>query len=180
MPSQADLPSGFTGLRYTTTPAARAALTAHPQQNVPAAEVAGFRIHLELVTAAAAAAAAATNVNLRVTLVRIQVFKDQYFSGNWEIRGVVNGRPAGNTMGSDANLMDVIQLDWPPASVSLSENDTLRFRVSSNTASGNNDEASVTYSRNTNPPWGIGTWGAISNSGSFILRYELEWDQSDF
>jgi hypothetical protein len=174
MPSQADLPGDFNGLRYTTSPGSLAALTAHPQQNVPAADVHDFRIHLELIAAAAAAAAAETTVNLRVTLVSLEVLQDQPSLGDWEIKGSVRGGNVGSVK-SKAQKGQVIALGWS-LPVTLSQNDKLDLTVVAGY-----DSISPSYDRNSNPAWGIGTQSAVSTVlSSFRLSYKVEWDQSDF
>jgi hypothetical protein len=179
MASQADLPDGFTGIRYTTTPAALAPLIASPQQDVPAAEVAGFKIHIELISSAAAAAPTPDDVDLRVTILSVQAMDPSRFT-NCGINAVVNGNRVANTFVSSAFAGQVISLDWPVA-IHLGQNDQLQVSVNLvGETVGKNDQITLRHARGSNPTWGVGESSGMSSASGFLLRYKVEWHQSDF
>jgi hypothetical protein len=172
--SQGDLPGGYEGIRYTTTDGPLAALSANPQQNIAAGDVADFRIHLELIAAGTPPQPVRT-VKLKITFLSASVLDDDRFDGDWEIQAVVNGKRVNSTSGDGADKGDVIKMDWSE-NVDVPENGHYQLLVG-----GKPGQVSHTYGPHANPPWAAGQWSENSSQGAFRLTWRVEWlNESDF
>lgn len=173
-PSQGDLPGGYEGIRYTTTDAPRAALTAVPQQDVAAADVPAFRIHLELITAAAAATPVRT-IKLKITFVSAVVLDDDKFDGDWEIQAIVSGKLVNSANGDGADKGKVFASDW---SVEMEFPENGRYHLF---FGGKPGQVSHWFGARSPTPWAAGRWSENSSEGAFRLTWTVEWvNQSDF
>lgn len=184
-PTQADLPEGYDGVRYEAqNPAVQAKLTAVPQQALTPAEVAAFRIHVELTEAPGPIARADTSllpVELRVTFLTLEVLDDQdcFGAGEWNLQANVNGEPCGSFDDRSVRTGQTIPLGWTKTvTIHPERREALLISVAGVEDDPFFDDSlgsiNQRYDQNSNPRWGIGTQTRISSNGSFKVNFKIE------
>ncbi len=185
--TQADLPNGYEGVRYRTHPASvQAKLTATPQQNLTAEEIAAFRIHTELIESQITVTPADTTplpLRLRVIFRSITVLDDKSFwgAGRWNLQCTVNDEthPLFNQRMVKRN--DVIELAdglWTKEIIiNPDDGEVLQIHMTGMDTAGREDslgEVNLQYDQNSSSAWGIGTQSATSSNGSFRVKFIIE------
>jgi N-acetyl-anhydromuramyl-L-alanine amidase AmpD len=180
-PSQANFPAGYNSIGIATSAVVDAKLRAAPQQALTAAEAAAFRMHMSLIAEAAAVAVADTSdlpVRLNVVIEEILVLNDQEAgSGDWYMQASVNGALVGSFSDRQVDDGDVLTVSWA-REVTIDPNGSLTISVTGYDEDVTTNESlgsvSLTYNRNSSPPWNMGRSTARSSNGSFRITLNIE------
>jgi N-acetyl-anhydromuramyl-L-alanine amidase AmpD len=175
-PTQASLPSGYRTARVTAAPAnILPKLAAGSTAVITPAEIAAFKMHLELVP----------DCRFKVTILGITILDDldTFSSGEWSLKASVNGRPCGQFVGLKAKDMDFFTLDWQ-SEITLPETGDLVINLKGVESDVFSDdqigEVDLHYNSSSTPPWGIGQRtersklpGSTTPNGSFSVLVKI-------